>query len=176
MYIARKLRKSHVTAYVLYMFQVEDVIRAYDMDLERLSKEYLPRFSFTPQQTDEASEWYGSLIDMMREEGKQEKGHLQVVRNTILLLADRHEELIRDPKQAFYNAAYFKALPCIVELRARGAAKELHEIENALEAVYGTTLLKMKGQTVSEATQSGIKPIVHLLELLSAAFHEDDNL
>ncbi|MBQ2456702.1 MAG: DUF4924 family protein, partial [Bacteroidaceae bacterium] len=29
MYIARKLRQSHVTAYVLYMYQVEDIIRAY---------------------------------------------------------------------------------------------------------------------------------------------------
>lgn len=173
MYIARKLRQSHVTAYVLYMYQVEDIIRAYGLDLDRICNQYLPRFNYTKEQQAEVGEWYANLIDMMRDENIQEKGHLQVVRNTVLLLADRHQELLQDPKQSFYNTAYFKALPCIVDLRAHGASREVHEIENCLDAVYGVTLLKMKGQEVSEATENAIKPIVHLLEMLSKEYNNE---
>lgn len=173
MYIARKLRQSHVTAYVLYMYQVEDIIRAYGFDLDRICSQYLPRFNYTKEQQAEVGEWYVNLIGMMRDENIQEKGHLQVVRNTVLLLADRHQELLQDPKQSFYNAAYFKALPCIVDLRAHGASREVHEIENCLDAVYGVTLLKMKGQEVSEATENAIKPIVHLLEMLSKEYNNE---
>lgn len=173
MYIARRLRQSHVTAYVLYMYQVEDVIRAYGLEIERISNQYLPRFNYTQDQLAEVEEWYANLISMMREENIQEKGHLQVVRNTVLLLADRHQELLQDPKQSFYNTAYFKALPCIVDLRAHGASREVHEIENCLDAIYGVTLLKMKGQEVSEATENAIKPIVHLLEMLSKEYNNE---
>ncbi len=174
MYIAQKLRKSHITAYILYMFQVEDIIRAYGMDPEAIRRQYLPRFRYTPEQEKEAAEWYANLIEMMRSEGRQESGHLQVVRNTMILLAERHQELQQDPKAFQYNAIYQKALPSIVELRAHGANREANEIENCLEAVYGTTLLKMKGQTLSPGTEEAIKPIALLLETLSTMYNNEN--
>ncbi len=174
MYIAQKLRKSHITAYVLYMFQVEDIIRAYRMDPDAIREQYLPRFQYTEEQEKEVGEWYANLIEMMRSEGRQESGHLQVVRNTMILLAERHQELQQDPKAFQYNAIYQKALPSIVELRAHGANKEAHEIENCLEAVYGTTLLKMKGQALSAGTEEAIKPIVLLLETLSTMYNNEN--
>ena len=110
----------------------------------------------------------------MREENVQEKGHVQVVRNTLILLADRHAELLLDPKQPFYSAAYYKALPYIVELRAHGSDREKNEIENCLDAVYGVTLLKMKGKPVSEETLQAMQPITHLLEMLSQLYKEKE--
>ena len=41
MYIAEKLRRQNVTAYLIYMYQVEDVIRAYQMNAERIREDYL---------------------------------------------------------------------------------------------------------------------------------------
>lgn len=174
MYIAQKLREKSITGYVIYMFQVEDVIRAYGLDIDRIQKEYLSRFQYTPEQEEKVIEWYCNLINMMREENVQEKGHVQVVRNTLILLADRHAELLLDPKQPFYSAAYYKALPYIVELRAHGSDREKNEIENCLDAVYGVTLLKMKGKPVSEETLHAMQPITHLLEMLSQLYKEKE--
>lgn len=174
MYIAQKLREKSITGYVIYMFQVEDVIRAYGLDIDRIQKEYLSRFQYTPEQEEKVIEWYCNLINMMREENVQEKGHVQVVRNTLILLTDRHAELLLDPKQPFYSAAYYKALPYIVELRAHGSDREKNEIENCLDAVYGVTLLKMKGKPVSEETLQAMQPITHLLELLSQLYKEKE--
>ena len=44
MIIAEKLRNSNRAEYLLYMWQVEDLIRAYNCDMERINKEYLSRF------------------------------------------------------------------------------------------------------------------------------------
>ena len=105
MFVAQKLRAQNITGYVIYMFQVEDVIRAYALDIDRICQEYLPRFQLSDDQLRQEREWYEALIRMMREEGVQQAGHVQVVRNTITLLSDRHQELLRDPKQPFYGAA-----------------------------------------------------------------------
>ena len=98
MIVAQKLRKQNISAYIIYMFQVEDVIRAYGLDVERICKEYLPRFQYTEEQIADQRDWYDGLIRMMKEEGVQESGHVQVVKNTLQLMAERHQELLADPK------------------------------------------------------------------------------
>ena len=175
MFVAQKLRAQNITGYVIYMFQVEDVIRAYELDLERICREYLPRFQYSEEQLRQEREWYDALIRMMHEEGTQQSGHVQVVRNTIMLLSDRHQELLNDPKQPFYSAAYYKALPYIVELRARGAGREKDEIENCLDAVYGAALLKMQGRELSAQTQQALAPITRMLELLASLYSNQNS-
>ena len=167
MIVAQKLRKQNISAYIIYMFQVEDIIRAYGLDVDRICQEYLPRFQYTKEQIVEQRDWYAGLIRMMQEEGVQESGHVQVVKNTLLLMADRHQELLADPKQPFYNAAYYKALPYIVELRSKGMNKEKNEIENCVDAIYGATVLKMQGRELTDQTKQALQPISHLLEMLS---------
>lgn len=170
MIVAQKLRKQNISAYIIYMFQVEDIIRAYGLDVDRICNEYLPRFQYTKEQIADQRDWYEGLIRMMQEEGIQESGHVQVVKNTLLLMADRHQELLADPKQPFYNAAYYKALPYIVELRSKGMNKEKNEIENCVDAIYGATVLKMQGRELSDETKRALQPITHLLEMLSKLY------
>jgi hypothetical protein len=157
------------------MFQVEDIIRAYGLDIERICKEYLPRFQYTEEQIADQREWYTGLIRMMQEEGVQESGHVQVVKNTLLLMAERHQELLADPKQPFYSAAYYKALPYIVELRSKGMGKEKNEIENCVDALYGATVLKMQGRELTDQTKQALQPITHLLEMLSNLYKTVDS-
>lgn len=170
MIVARKLRKQNITAYIIYMFQVEDIIRAYGLDVDRICKEYLPKFQYTEEQIAEQRDWYAGLIRMMQEEGVKENGHVQVVKNTLLLMADRHRELLADSKQPFYSAAYYKALPYIVELRSKGRNKEKDEIENCVDALYGATVLKMQGRELSDETKLALQPITHLLEMLGKLY------
>ncbi|MBR4644389.1 MAG: DUF4924 family protein [Bacteroidaceae bacterium] len=174
MIVAQKLRKQNISAYIIYMFQVEDIIRAYGLDVDRICDEYLPRFQYTKEQIADQRDWYAGLIRMMQEEGVQESGHVQVVKNTLLLMADRHQELLADPKQPFYSAAYYKALPYIVELRSKGMNKEKNEIENCVDALYGATVLKMQGRELSDQTKQALQPISHLLEMLSKLYKNEE--
>ena len=165
MFIAQKLRSQSVSAYLIYMYQVEDLIRAYGLDADRIAAEYLPRFGYDEGQMKQAKEWYESLVRMMKEEGKVETGHVQVVQNTLELLEDHHKELLADTDEQDYRAAYYKALPHIVALRTQGNNKDKKEMENCIDALYGATLLKMQGKELSAGTQAALKPISELLRL-----------
>ena len=165
MFIAQKLRNQSIGAYLIYMYQVEDLVRAYELDADRIAAEYLPRFGYDEKQLRQASEWYESLARMMREEGKEETGHVRVVQNTLDLLEDHHQELLADSDEHEYRAAYYKALPQIVALRAQGNNKDKHEMENCIDALYGATLLRMQGKELSAGTQAALKPISELLRL-----------
>lgn len=165
MFIAKKLRSQSVSAYLIYMYQVEDLVRAYGLDAERIAREYLPRFNYNEEQLKEAKEWYESLARMMKEEGKEETGHLRVVQNTLDLLEDHHKELLADSDEQEYKSAYYKALPHIVALRTQGNNKDKHEMENCIDALYGATLLRMQGKELSLGTQTALKPISELLRL-----------
>lgn len=165
MFVAQKLRSQSISAYLIYMYQVEDLVRAYGLDADRIAAEYLPRFGYDEKQMKEAKEWYESLARMMKEEGKEETGHVRVVQNTIDLLEDRHKELLADTDEREYRAAYYKALPHIVALRTQGNNKDKHEMENCIDALYGATLLRMQGKELSAGTQAALKPISELLRL-----------
>ena len=69
MFIAQELRKSNIAEYLLYMWQVENIIRAFDCSLSRIRKEYIERFEYDEEQQEELTDWYGNLIRMMNQEG-----------------------------------------------------------------------------------------------------------
>ena len=88
MYIAEKLRKTNIAEYLLYMWQVEDIIRAYGCDLLRIRREYVSTFHLEGDALDEEETWWHNLVRMMKEEGVAEQGHLQINKVTMQLLCD----------------------------------------------------------------------------------------
>lgn len=172
MLISRQLRKENIAEYVLYMWQVEDIIRAYGLDLARLRHEYIARFDLTDEQRDEMTDWYGDLIRMMREEGKTQGGHIQILQIVIQQMAELHAELMQSVKFPFYSAEYYKVLPFIVELRSKGS-KEVGEIETCLNALYGVMLLRLQQKEVSSSTEAAVKEITTFLGMLSDYYKKD---
>ncbi|WP_337570940.1 DUF4924 family protein [Hallella sp.] len=172
MFIAQELRKKSIAEYLLYMWQMEDLIRAYGCSLSRLRREYIDRFDYTDEQKDEETDWFGNLIRMMNEEGRRQEGHLQINKIIVKDLADLHNRLMLSGKFPFYNAEYYKVLPFIVELRNKGD-KEVNEIENCLDALYGVMLLRLQQKPVSDETESAIKEITTFIGMLSDYYIKD---
>ncbi|MCR4994042.1 MAG: DUF4924 family protein [Bacteroidales bacterium] len=170
MKIAKQLRDSNIAEYLLYMWQLEDTLRAFGCDADRLRDEYVSRFGLSDEERREEVQWFADLCTMMREEGVTEHGHLQMNKGTLDLLTDLHLELLDDPKQPFYSAAYYKALPFIVELRAKSGHTGQPELESCFEALYGVMLLRVQQKAISDETQVAITHISHLLALLAEAW------
>ena len=173
MYIAKELRKKNIAEYLLYMWQVEDLLRAYDCSLGRIRREYIDRFDYTDEQKEEMADWYGDLIRMMNQEGCREQGHLQINRVTLQMLIELHQQLLESPKFPFYNTAYYKVLPFIVELRNRGANKEENEIETCFNSLYGVMLLRLQHKDISPDTQHAVKEITTFIGMLSDYYKND---
>ena len=133
--IAQQLKEKNIAEYLIYMWQEEDLIRANHCEPEEMEANVIARYP--EEQRPAMREWYTNLITMMGEEGVREKGHLQINKNVIINLTELHNALSSSPKFPFYSAAYFKALPFIVELRNKNGKKD--EPEGTAKAVEAIT-------------------------------------
>lgn len=175
MIIARQKRKENIAEYLLYMWQVEDLIRANHFDLDSIRRTVIAQYDQPDEVKEEIAKWYEELIEMMRSEGVKEKGHIQLNKNVIITLTDLHLRLLKSPKEMVYGAAYYKTLPYIVQLRAKSGGEDLPELETCFNAIYGYLLLRMQGKPVSQETQEAIKQISSFLALLAEKYREDMN-
>ncbi|MCR4958007.1 MAG: DUF4924 family protein [Prevotella sp.] len=173
MFISKELRKQNIAEYLLYMWQVEDTIRAFGCSLPRIRREYVERFDYDEEQKEELIDWYGNLIRMMNEEGCREHGHLQINRVTLQLLNDLHLQLLASPKFPFYNTAYYKVLPFIVELRSRGADKNEGEIETCLNLLYGVMMLRLQKREITPNTEHAVREVSTFIGMLSDYYKKD---
>lgn len=176
MITASAKKRENIAEYLLYMWQIEDLIRAYDLDIDKISENIIDRYQGLDEaQRTQMREWYESLIDMMRREGKEKTGHLQLNQNTLNDLGDLSRRLLNDPKFASYSAQYYNTLPLIVELRAKAGDNKKDEIETCFDALYGILMLRLQGKEISEETASAARQISKFLALLAAYYKKDYN-
>lgn len=173
MFIAQELRKTNIAEYLLYMWQVEDTIRAFGCSLSRIRREYIGRFDYTDEQKEEEADWFGNLIRMMNSEGCREQGHLQINKVVMQQLQELHAQLLSSSKFPFYNAEYYKVLPYIVELRNHGANKEENEIETCFNSLYGVMLLRLQKKEITTNTQHAVKEISTFIGMLNDYYLKD---
>ncbi len=178
MILASRKRKENIAEYMLYMWQIEDMIRANGFDMERIRVNVIDKFNLDGQQRREMAEWYESLIDMMRREGVVEKGHLQINRNVLNQLVQLHQALLKDPEFPEYTAEFYRTLPFIVELRGKAGDNKVGEIETCFTALYGMLMMRLQRKEPSEDTKLAMAQISRFIALLSRNFHldEDDKL
>ena len=172
MYISQQLRKKNIAEYILYMWQVEDLIRAYGCSITRLQKEYISLFNYSEEQKEDMLDWYGDLINMMNQEGKRTNGHLTINNIIVQDLKDLHNHLLQSSKFPFYNSEYYKVLPFIVELRNKGD-KDINEIETCLNALYGIMLLRLQKKEISQNTKHALQEITTFIGMLSDYYLKD---
>lgn len=192
MLIAKELRKKSIAEYLLYMWQIEDIIRAYQCSLTKIRREYIDKFDYTDVQKDEEEDWFGDLIRMMNQEGCRESGHLQINKVVMQSLNVLHAQLLASSKFPFYSAEYYRVLPFIVELRGKTkqvadrmarknepnlkeiAANLGHsEIETCFDLLYGVMMLRLQKKEISHETEVALKEITTLIGMLSDYYLKD---
>ena len=167
MFIAKQLRKKSIAEYLLYMWQIEDIIRAMGCSLPLIRKAYISKFTdYTDEQKEDEIDWFGNLVRMMNEEGKRDLGHLNINDIIVRDLVDLHQRLLQSNRFPIYNAEYYKVLPFIVELRGKGD-KNISEIETCLDALYGIMMLRVQKKEISPETEHAIKEISTFIGMLS---------
>ncbi len=157
------------------MWQIEDMLRAFNLNIDLVEKNYVARFTqWNEEQKTEALTWYLDIANMMRSEGVAKKGHLQICKNVITNLAELHHNLMTSHNFQYYHMAYNHALPLVVELRSHQPhADNTNEIESCFELIYGVTLLKMKNSPVSQDTMQALQTISTFIGMLSEYYHKN---
>ncbi|WP_372751131.1 DUF4924 family protein [Labilibaculum sp.] len=177
MIIAQDKKKTNLAEYILYMWQVEDIIRAYQFNIDKIEENIIKQFNQTEAVQKEIKDWYENLIEMMKIEKIEEKGHLQIIKNNVNELFDYHVFLLSKGKDSEYNSQYQKALGNILEFRKKSNAdQETNDVEVCLTALYGILMLKLQGKEISKDTLAAVSTFSQLISELTAkykAFEEE---
>lgn len=157
------------------MYQVEDMIRANNLDLDSIENTLISKFDLPYDVKREMREWYKSLIAKMREEGKEETGHIAMLADSVARLHDMHHELLDSGIDTAYKEVYKKAQPNIEALRMRSGHGNENDIQVALNGLYGLLILKLKKAPVTEETSKAFDSIRELIAELSSRYMEVRN-
>ncbi len=172
MKIAQEKKASNIAEYVLYMWQVEDLIRSFDFDISELERKIYGVFSEQEEERAKIKEWYSNLVQMMQLENILKQGHLQITTNVILDLNTLHVELLKNPVEQKYRELYYKAAPNLREFEQKITNKETNEVEMMFMGLYGLLMMRMSKKTVSPDTESAIKTFSNLVAVLAQKYHK----
>jgi hypothetical protein len=172
MLVAREKLKTNIVEYILYMYHIEDVIRANHFNLNELEKNIITKYSLPAEQQDEVRTWYSGLITQMEKDDVKEEGHISSLREMIFQLNDLHIQLINTLEEDRYLEQYQWASPFIKELKDKMGNTELTEIEVCFNGLYGFMLLKMRGNRITDETTEAMSIFSQMLRYLSKKYHE----
>ena len=170
MFTAQQKRKENIAEYILYMWQIEDLIRAYSLNIEVIVDNIVSKTAYGDAEKLQLRDWYESLIEMMRTEGVQQQGHLQLVKNTLSDVVDLHYALLKSPKFPEYSAMFYQTLPTIGSLRQRQNNRDAEDIEICFVFLYGVLMLRLQKKEISDDTKLAIMQISRFLALLSQKY------
>lgn len=181
MIVADKLKNTNRAEYLLYMWQVEDLIRSFHCDEELIAEKYVSTFNLDERERKRVSNWYANLCEMMRTEGIRKAGHLQICQNILQELDELNAKLLASPAYYYYKQLYCRVLPYIVELRERlrrhyvpkGEEVEESELTTCFDFLYGVIMLRLQKKEISEDTAKAVTDISKFLGQLSDYYFLD---
>ncbi len=169
--IARAKRKENIAEYILYLWQLEDLLRALQFSPEAIFTQLIaPRKDLTEEQKSEFLMWYLDIATLLRQEGKEEKGHLE---HTLHLIADLHNlhlQLLQLPAGAHYRQTLSRLEPELPRLRAVAGNPGMNDTELCFRALYAAMLYRIKGEGAKSAVADTVEFISPVIGELAALY------
>lgn len=173
MLIAKELRKTNIAEYILYMWQIEDLLRACGFDENLIEQKLVGRFNAEEIQRQVIMDWYKNLVVMMEKEQVKDKGHIQVLINLVNDLNEFHLKMLETGVDQEYMNLYSQNTSTIAELAQKSELD--NEILVCLNALYGYMLLKLKSTEISTETHASIENFARQVGHLSARYIQFEN-
>ena len=162
--IAKAKRRENIAEYILYLWQLEDLLRALQFSPEAVFSQLVaPRKDIPEEQKHVHLLWYMDLVNLLREEGKEEKGHLEHTLHLIADLLDLHLQLLKLPAGEHYRLTWARLEPQLPRLREILGNPGMSDTELLFRALYAAMLYRIKGQGDKQAvadTLELISPVV----------------
>lgn len=144
-----KSKKDNIAEYILYLWQMEDYLRAFPQNAEA-----------TPELHD--------LNEMMHREGIVDGGHLALANNALSELEDLHTTLLNE--DAMYRAVIIRLQPSLNLLKAKTDRPTMSDIEACLVLLYQIMMLKLQKKEITQETASVQQQATQVLTFLSKTY------
>ena len=171
MLIAREKLQTNLAEYILYMWQIEDLIRANQLDIDRIEQSIINGFDESDAVKEEMREWYSGLIAEMKAEGIEVHGHRKDTAELITELSLVHRQLVNIQKDEAYRELFRAAYPLIAEFQAASQTFQ-DEITTCFHGLYSQMLLRLRDVPISAETQAAFAVFSKVLAYLTASWHK----
>lgn len=150
-----KNKKENIAEYILYLWQLEDYLRAFP-------------------EAAEGNEELSDILRMMHADDVMDGGHIQLAQ-----IALKELELLSDDimtQEATYRAAMIRITPALNMLKARTDRPTMTNIEACLVLLYQIMLLRLQKREISAETQEVQQQATGILQYLSKTYYKQDEL
>lgn len=162
-------RKENIIEYILQIFQIEDILRAFNLNLQQIENTIIKPLNLPETAHKEMLNWYSNLIILVEKDKIQKTGHFQFIKNLISDLHDFHLRLLTfETDQEYLNT--YKSVAGLINEFKRKTTGEMNQIEVCLTALYGVYLLKLSNKPITNETLFATNQFEKWLTKLSNLF------
>ena len=169
--IAQAKRKENIAEYILYLWQLEDLLRALQFSPEAIYSQLVAPREVADEQKHIYLLWYMDIVNLLRKEGKEQSGHLE---HTLHLIGDVHNlhlQLMQNPVGEHYRKTFARLAPQLPQLRAMISRDDVSDTELAFRALYAAMLYRIKGDNKpAEAISDTIELVSPVVAELAAMY------
>lgn len=169
--IAEKKKAKNIGEFIIYMYQMEDLLRAYQFNMQEVKQYVISHYPISDKEKEETFQWFSDLADSMANENIRDGGHLKSVQQMVDLLAKLHWQLLKTDN-TYFNI-YQKAKPHIIQMVLEaGENSPGNEIQICINAIYGLLLAKLRGREIPKDMVAATEIFGDVLSYLSYAYFE----
>ena len=169
--IAQSKRKENIAEYILYLWQIEDLLRALQFSPEAIYSQLVAPRQIEEEQKHVNLLWYMDIVNLLRKEGKEESGHLE---HTLHLIGDMHNlhlQLMQNPVGEHYRTTFARLAPQLPMLRTLVKKEDVCDTEICFRALYAAMLYRIKGDKKrAEAINDTIELVSPVVAELAAMY------
>jgi hypothetical protein len=162
---AKKLREN-ISEYVIFLWQMEDLLRAVHFDADALEV-FIHSYAPDENAFETEKKWFAGLAQSMRKDGVEQRGHVSEIHELIFELNYLHNTLLNIVRDNSYAETYLQAQPNIKDYLQRTDGKSTNDVEVCLTALYGLMVLRLRKEPISAETDAAMKTFSNLLAKLS---------
>lgn len=170
--VAKKIRKENIAEYIIYLWQVEDLLRALQFSPEAIYSQLVKPRDLDAEDEEELLEWYVDITKILHREEKDAVGHMEHTIHLIDDLQNLHLQLMRLPIGLKYRELFARLAPELPKLREviekseRLEEEQMSDMEICFRTLYAVLLYRMKGEEKHKEIEQSV------IELISPAISE----
>ena len=172
MQIALEKKKTNIAEYLIYMWQLEDLFRAQQLDESSLYNLLVSPLDLEASKKAEIWNWYKVILDEITRQDIRESGHREEIIDLMNEMSYLHTMLISITKDEKYLALYSLAKPHLELLKSKSGDAKPDDIVTSFNGLYGLLILRLKKQKISTETETAMDTISKMIAYLTAKYHE----
>ena len=169
--IAARKKSQNIGEYLVYMYQMEDLIRSYQGNMAEIEQYVISHYPVTEEEKESIKTWFAGLAASMEQQELMQKGHLQELQELVQQLLTLHYQLLKT--DANYMATFHLVKPHLLEAVEAAQTEDLgNEIQICLNGVYGLLLCRLLGKKVSDRQLEAAEAFGDVLSHLNFSYQQ----